>query len=255
MPVWRDGVALMALPMLGGGGGGGWTAGESPVHINVLELHAAKLTLLALAPNVSHSHIRFMLDNTTVAAYIDKMGGGGGGLHSPTCNEIALSIWHWAKDRNNWLSTAFITGIENTVADFHSQNFRDNTEWMLSPVVYKKLTAISFVPKVDLFAITKLPIYPICNLEASEVADRPPTNAEARERLATEREDGHGASPSFKAGSLSDDYIRAAIQGSGLSTMATTLICNAWREGTKQQYNSVDGESFVVHRKSIPLRL
>ena len=27
-------------------------------------------------------------------------------------------------------------------------------------------------------------------------------------------------------------------QGSGLSTMATTLICNAWREGTKQQYNS-----------------
>ena len=36
------------------GGGGRWTADESPVHINVLELHAAKLTLLALAPNVSH---------------------------------------------------------------------------------------------------------------------------------------------------------------------------------------------------------
>ena len=31
--------------------------------------------------------------------------------------------------------------------------------------------------------------------------------------------------------------IRAALQGSGLSTTATTLICNAWREGTKQQYN------------------
>ena len=54
---------------------GRWTDDESPVHSNVLELHAAKLTLLALAPNVSHSHIRLMLDNTTAAAYIDKMGG------------------------------------------------------------------------------------------------------------------------------------------------------------------------------------
>ena len=39
-------------------------------------------------------------------------------------------------------------------------------------------------------------------------------------------------------GSLGDNYMRAALQGSGLSTTATTLICNAWREGTKQQYNS-----------------
>ena len=118
--------------------GGRWTDEECPVHINVLELHAAKLTLLALAPNVSHSHIRLMLDNTTVAAYIDKMGG----LHYSSCNEIALSIWHWAKYRNIRLSTAFILGIENTVTDFHSWNFRDNTEWMLNPVVFKQLSAL-----------------------------------------------------------------------------------------------------------------
>ena len=78
-------------------------------------------------------------------------GGGGGGLHSPSCNEIALSIWHWAKDRNIWLSTGFIPGVENTVADFHSRNFWDNTEWMLNTVVFK-LSALSFVPEVDLFA-------------------------------------------------------------------------------------------------------
>ena len=40
-------VAQMVLPM------GRWTADESPVQINVLELHAAKLTLLALAPRVA----------------------------------------------------------------------------------------------------------------------------------------------------------------------------------------------------------
>ena len=105
-------MAPMALPSWwGGGGGGGWTDDESPVHIYVLEIHAAKLTLLALAPDVSHTHICLMVDNTMAVPYIDKMGG----LHSPTCNEIALSIWHWAKDRNIWLSTVFIPGIENTL--------------------------------------------------------------------------------------------------------------------------------------------
>ena len=38
------------------------------------------------------------------------------------------------------------------MADFHSRNFRDNTEWMLNPVVFKQLSAHSFVPEVDLFA-------------------------------------------------------------------------------------------------------
>ena len=61
-------------------------------------------------------------------------------------------------------------------------------------------------------------------------------------RISQERpsptEVGHGSSTAFKAGSLGDNYTRAALQGSGLSTTATTLICNAWRVGTKQQYNS-----------------
>ena len=111
---------------------------ESPVHINGLELHAAKLTLMTLAPSVSDSHIRLMLDNTTAAAHIDKIGG----LHSPVL----------AKARNNWLSTAFIPGVENTVADFHSRNFPDNTEWMLNPVVFPGITQIYFAPDIDLFA-------------------------------------------------------------------------------------------------------
>ena len=112
--------------------------------------------------------------------------------------------------------------------------------------------------KVQQDGATGMLVPPTVVPAASEVADRPPTNAEVRERPATEREDGHGASPSFKAGSLSDDYIRATIQGSGLSTMATTLICNAWRErepNSNTTAHCVDGESFVVHGKSIPLLL
>ena len=43
--------------------------------------------------------------------------------------------------------------------------------------------------------------------------------------------------PSFQTVSLGDNYIRAALQGTGLSTTATSLICNAWREGTMKQYD------------------
>ena len=89
-----------------------------------------------------------MLDNTTASAYIDKMGG----LHSPACNDLAVAIWLWAKERNNWISTAYIPGVDNAVADFHSRNFRDQTEWMLNPEVFHKLTQIYFVPEMDLFA-------------------------------------------------------------------------------------------------------
>ena len=71
-----------------------------------------------------------------------------------------------------------------------------------------------------------------------EIGDRTPTSTEAREASpSTTREAGCVAPPSFKTVSLGDSYIRAALQGTGLSSTATTLICNAWREGTKKQYD------------------
>ena len=128
--------------------GGRWTVDESPVHINVLELHAAKLTLLALAPNVSHSHIRFMLDNTTAAAYIDKMGGAC----TPPLAMRLLCLYGIGQRTETFGCLLPSSRALRTVADFHSRNFRDNTEWMLNPVVFKQLSALSFVPVVDLFA-------------------------------------------------------------------------------------------------------
>ena len=86
--------------------------------------------------HVSPFQIGLILDNTTAAAFNDKMGGGG--------LLLVMALL--------WLSTAFVPGIGNTEADFHSRNFRDNTEWMLNPVVFQRLTEIYFVPAVDLFA-------------------------------------------------------------------------------------------------------
>ena len=134
-------MAPMTLPMLRGR----WTDDESLVHTDALELHAVKLTLLALAPNVSHSHIRLMLDNTTDAAYIDKMGGGG--ACTPPVAMRLLCLYGIVQRTETFGCLPC-----HTVADFHSLNFRDNTEWMLNPVVFKQLSALCFVPEVDLFA-------------------------------------------------------------------------------------------------------
>ena len=64
--------------------------------------------------------------------------------------------------------------------------------------------------------------------------NRTPTHAEIRDGpTTTTREAGCAAPPSFQNVSLGDNYIGAALQGTGLSTTAASLICNAWREGTK----------------------
>ena len=69
--------------------------------------------------------------------------------------------------------------------------------------------------------------------------NRTPTHADTREGpTTTTTEAGCAAPPSFQTVSLGDNYIRAALQGTGLSTTSTSFICNAWREGTKKQYDS-----------------
>ena len=69
--------------------------------------------------------------------------------------------------------------------------------------------------------------------------NRTPMHADTREGpTTTTREAGCAAPPSFETVSLGDNYIRGALQGTSLSTTATSLICNAWREGTKKQYDS-----------------
>ena len=125
--------------------GGQWTDENSPEHINVLELQAAKLALLSLAGASSDCHIHLKIDNTTAVAYINK-------THSVACNNTTQNIWLWAKEHNIWLSAAFIPGKSNVVADFHSRCFKENTECQLNTEIFAKLCAIFPFPNVDLFA-------------------------------------------------------------------------------------------------------
>ena len=64
--------------------GAPWKDTDDLLHINVLELTAARLALDTLATAAQSTHIQLKLDNLTAIAYINKMGG----THSPDCNHV-----------------------------------------------------------------------------------------------------------------------------------------------------------------------
>ena len=107
---------------VGGGGGGG--GGLMMNHLSWSSMQPNSPCWLL--PQICHTPISAWC--WTTLHYIDN----------------ALSIWRWAaKDRNIWLSTAFIPGVENRFSF---------PESLGQPVVFKQLTALSFIPEVDLFA-------------------------------------------------------------------------------------------------------
>ena len=127
--------------------GGIWDANEANLHINMLELKAAWFGLRCFASELKNIHIQLKIDNTTALAYIGNMGG-----KLTPLNDLAREIWLWCKDRNIWLSVAYIASADNYDADYESRLSRDNIEWKLNTKVFKEICDIFGKPKVDLFA-------------------------------------------------------------------------------------------------------
>lgn len=130
--------------------GGEWTPGDlDAMHINALELKAAFLALQSFCKHEQDKHVRLVMDNVTAVSYIRRMGGS----KSKQCNDIAKQIWLFAMKHNLWLSSSYIKGSENTVADYNSRNFERELEWKLHPAVFHKvLTHFTITCDIDLFA-------------------------------------------------------------------------------------------------------
>ena len=128
--------------------GGRWNEVEATHHINYLELMAVLHGLKAFCRGVQNKHVRVYSDNTTAVNYINAMGG----THSVECNSVAKDIWLFCKERQLWLSAAFVPGKENIHADKESRVFSDNKEWMLSPQLFQQIVEIWGKPAIDLFA-------------------------------------------------------------------------------------------------------
>ena len=127
--------------------GGQWSVEESELHITALETKAALFALKSLCAEETDVHIQIKSDNTCAISYINEMGG----MHSEDCNSIAVELWHWAIDRNIWVSAAFVPGVEN-IADENSRIFHDETEWKLDEEVFNSIVDLWGMPEIDMFA-------------------------------------------------------------------------------------------------------
>lgn len=66
-----------------------WSAAESRLHINFLDLKAIRLTLNAFLPSIKGKLVQVFMNNTTAMWYYNKQGG----LGSWTLCQEALSLW------------------------------------------------------------------------------------------------------------------------------------------------------------------
>ncbi len=140
--------------------GGPWTEDERRWHINEKELYAAYLALLFFCKSGQGEggHVRLELDNTTAVSYINNQGGRKRAL-----NNLARTMWLWAKDRDLWLSAAHLPGSANCEADLHSRKaYSIETEWQLDITVFNCVSHVLGPFDIDLFASrlnTQLPSY------------------------------------------------------------------------------------------------
>lgn len=124
-----------------------WTEEERNMHINQLELRAAREALALTRPG---DRVRLHIDSKTAATYIRKQGGT---KSSVLCQE-ALLLWTESIDRcvtlltPHWLSTS-----DNTMADFLSRCLMTQWECKLSRKTFLTVLArFQVSPTLDVFA-------------------------------------------------------------------------------------------------------
>ena len=96
----------------GGKPGNQFTQRDQSMHINSLELLAAKSGLKAFI-KTHNVHVKLLSDNSTTVHGISRMGSS----KSISCNAIICEIWEWAEKYNIWITAALILGRQNVEAD------------------------------------------------------------------------------------------------------------------------------------------
>ncbi|KAK7109784.1 hypothetical protein V1264_013769 [Littorina saxatilis] len=128
---------------------GVWSATQSLLHINMLELEAVFLALQSFLPTVMGKHVRLHTDNTTVVAYVNRQGGSRShSLSDRTCHILLLCQQH-----HIILSAKFLPGSLNVLADSLSRSSSViHTEWTITHQALQRLWVQVDKPLVDLFA-------------------------------------------------------------------------------------------------------
>ena len=129
---------------------------EQQLHINVLEMKAVKLALLAYHKHFQMKVIHFQIDNTTTLSYLAKMGVRGGGRGGWVKNKYLIEspkeIWKYLLHHGITITAEYPPSSMNVGADWQSRNSEDHSEWKLLPQVFQKICQIKGKTEVDLFA-------------------------------------------------------------------------------------------------------
>ena len=138
---------------------GVWSAEQTLLHVNWLEMEAVRLALRAFQSFLHQKAVLLCTDNTTVACYLNKQGGARSISLSLKAEEILL----WCQSHQVLLRARHVPGKLNIVADLLSRpHMVLNTEWTIAHSVLRPLWDLWFRPHVDLFATRfnhRLPVY------------------------------------------------------------------------------------------------
>ena len=125
--------------------GGPWSREEQDLDIQMLELKAVQLAILTFTKLIKPKCIHIQMDNTSALCYLAKMGG--------TQNKMMFKeIWSYLLTYNIMITVEYLPSKLNVVADWESRNYRDSSEWKLSPRVFTLICQKWGTPDVDLFA-------------------------------------------------------------------------------------------------------
>ena len=129
--------------------GGNWSCTEATSHINILELKAALFALGSFRSQLSHKHVKIMIDNSAAVYMINKMGSS----HTEIGNDMVVAICEFCINNEIWLTAAHVPGSLNVIADAESRRLYTDAEWMLKPsLLHDALSNLGFKPDIDLFA-------------------------------------------------------------------------------------------------------
>ena len=125
-----------------------WTTTEKTLHINALELKAVLFAVKAFTKTKEKCHAHIKVDNTTTMTYINRMGG----TKSPILTEIAKDLWMYCISKQIMLTAEHVPGTQNQIADFHSRNYVDGSNWKLDAQIFQEVRKLLGPIAIDLFA-------------------------------------------------------------------------------------------------------
>ena len=128
--------------------GGCWSLEEKKFHINALELLGATFGVKAFCKQKKVESVLLKTDNTTVVAYVNRMGG----TKSPLLCQLAKELWQWCLSEGIKLKAQHLPGKRNIKADFLSRHLRDRSDWILDAELFQMIDDKWGPLQVDLFA-------------------------------------------------------------------------------------------------------